>query len=135
MRTHLRTLLVLCALCIPSAYAEGLYDSLPRQGMKLHTCGNSYTASTFSAGMEDLIEARGYSWGKYKTAGVAGATLQTVISLDGDDLRAQLPTEYWDLLVLQSYYSDHEKEKEAALEIVEMGRQHNPDIRVLMYTI
>jgi hypothetical protein len=84
-------------------FALGDYEPAKKEGLKIHTCGNSYTASTFSAGMEELIEARGYSWGKYLTAGVAGATLTTVIKLDGEDLRAQLPTEAWDVLVLQSY--------------------------------
>jgi hypothetical protein len=135
MLSSLSRVLVLLTCLLSICFGEGLYESAKRQGLKIHTCGNSYTASTFSAGMEELIEARGYSWGKYKTAGVAGATLTTVIALDGEDLRAQLPTESWDLLVLQSYYSDLEKEKESALKIVEMGRKHNPDIRVLMYTI
>lgn len=137
--TRVRINRVLAPLLLLAAWsplhAQENYAPAKKHGLKIHTCGNSYTASTFSAGLEDLIKARGYSWGKYKTAGVAGATLTTVIALDGDDLRTQLPTESWDVLVLQSYYSSLEKEKESALKIVEMGRKYNPDIRILMYTI
>ncbi|MFP4380852.1 MAG: putative Ig domain-containing protein [Candidatus Sumerlaeia bacterium] len=102
---------------------------------KIYTCGNSYTNSTFNTGLEALCEAAGHEIADLKTAGVAGATLDVVWRADQADIKKDLGGEYWDIVTLQSYYNSVERDTEAALKIVAEGRRHNPNIRVLMFTI
>ncbi len=107
----------------------------PNSPTKIYTCGNSYTNSTFNTGLEALSEAAGHPIEDLKTAGVAGASLAVVLSADRADLEAQLKAGFWDIVTLQSYYNDIQGEKDAAIEIVGMARENNPNVRVIMFTI
>ncbi len=107
----------------------------PKTPTKIYTCGNSYTNSTFNTGLEALCESAGHEIADLKTAGVAGASLTIVLKADRKDIETHLGGEYWDVVTLQSYYGNLKSETEAAIEIVRIGRQKNPNIRVIMFTI
>jgi hypothetical protein len=105
-----------------------------KPAMRVFRLGNSHTNSIKEEFL-GLVGAAGHRSFVHDQHTVPGAPIRWLYYKAPKDSVERLRGNPWDVVIVQTYNSTTEEEKQAIVEYTRAARRGNPDVRVILYTI